>query len=100
MKAKYNQNISKKDLSNSIKFKMGTSLLLIEKVTDDIIDIVSRTLSSKKKIKIKNFGSFNIIQKKKRIGRNPKTKEIHYISSRNSISFKASNYVKKKINEI
>ena len=53
-----------------------------------------------KKVNIKNFGSFKIIFKDKREGRNPKTKEKFTISSRNVIKFVSSDILKQKIREL
>ena len=50
------------------------------------------------KVKISNFGTFEIRKKKEREGRNPKTKEKKYISARNVVLFKASKDFKKFVN--
>ncbi len=51
-----------------------------------------------KKIKISSFGTFEVIGKKERIGRNPKTKVEAKISARNIVKFKPSYIIKNKIN--
>ena len=43
-----------------------------------------------KKVKLSNFGTFTIREKKARVGRNPKTKEEKIISSRKVVLFKPS----------
>ena len=48
--------------------------------------------------KLKNFGTFKILNKNERIGRNPKTKEIHIIKKRKTISFVPSKAFIKKLN--
>tara|TARA_B100001741_G_C16312715_1_gene486651 strand:+ start:182 stop:484 length:303 start_codon:yes stop_codon:yes gene_type:complete len=100
MTTKFKQNLGKREISNIIKSEIGFSSERIQKVTDDIIESFISTLAEEKKVNIKNFGSFNIVRKKQRVGRNPKTKETFLITSRNSINFKASNQLKQKINEI
>ena len=52
----------------------------------------------KKKLKLSKFGTFSIRSKKKRIGRNPKTKEQTTISNRDVVLFKASNEFKDLVN--
>ena len=49
-------------------------------------------------LNLKNLGSFKIINKKERVGRNPKTKEEFLIKPRKSISFTASKNFKLDIN--
>ena len=50
-------------------------------------------------LNLKNIGSFKLLNKKKRVGRNPKTKEEHIITERKSVSFKASKEVTKYLSE-
>jgi len=52
------------------------------------------------KIKLSSFGTFKIINKKRRIGRNPKTKEEAVISPRRVVKFKASSLFKQKLNNL
>ena len=91
-------NLTKKDIVNSIYMKLGFSKKILEVILEDILDIIVKSLKSKKKVKISNFGTFEIRYKKERKGRNPKTKEIKIISSRNVVLFKPSKEFKKFIN--
>ena len=100
MTIKIKKNLSKKELANNIKLKIGLSSKKIQEITDDLIDIIADILIKQKKVNIKNFGSFRIIFKDKREGRNPKTKENFTISSRNVIKFTSSDILKQKIREI
>ena len=91
-------NLTKKDIINSIYMQIGFSKKISENLLDDIINLLITNLIKSKKIKISNFGTFTIRSKKKRIGRNPKTKAKATISSRNVVLFKASKDFKKYIN--
>ena len=51
------------------------------------------------KIKISSFGTFEVINKKERIGRNPKTGEIIYVPKKNKARFRASKKLKELINK-
>ena len=64
----------------------------------DIIDVIIEGLQYSCIVKIHNFGTFIIRNKKSRIGRNPKTKEEVMIGKRKVISFKASKNVLKYLN--
>ena len=61
-------------------------------------NIIITNLKNSKKVKISNFGTFEVRYKKKRVGRNPKTKEKKLISERNVVLFKPSKDFKKFIN--
>ena len=47
---------------------------------------------------LKNIGTFKILNKKERIGRNPRTKEIYKIKARKTLAFKPSTNLSRKIN--
>ena len=69
---------------------------------DDYVDDFFETLISEiiklNKIKISSFGSFSVLNKEERVGRNPKTKVETKIFSRKVVKFKPSLLIKKKIN--
>ena len=92
-------NLTKKDIVNSIYMKLGFSKKILEVILEDILDIIVKSLKSNKKLKISNFGTFEIRYKKERKGRNPKTKEVKIISSRNVVLFKPSKDFKQFINQ-
>ena len=49
-------------------------------------------------VKLHNFGTFKLKQKKSRLGRNPKTKEEVMIDDRIVVTFKASKNILKYLN--
>ena len=93
------ENLTKKDIINSIYMQLGFSKKILDVILEDILDIIVKSLKSNKKVKISNFGTFEIRYKKERKGRNPKTKEIKIISSRNVVLFKPSKDFKEFINQ-
>ena len=84
-----NNNLKRIDLAKSLSKKKGFSKLLSKELIDSLISILIINIK-KKNLNLKNIGTFKIIHKNERIGRNPKTKKIYTISSRKSISFLAS----------
>ena len=94
------QNLTKKEIINSIYMQLGFSKKLIETVLEDIFDILLENIQENGKVKISNFGTFILRHKKSRLGRNPKTKKEAIISQRNVILFKPSKYLKNKINNV
>ena len=93
-----NNNFTKKNLYNEIYKKIGFSKNLSSKITDNFLESLISELIKSNLVKLKSFGTFEIIQKKERIGRNPKTKIEAKISSRKVVRFKPSVLVKKKLN--
>ena len=91
-------NLTKKDLVNLVYMQIGFSKNISENLIDEFFSIIVSNLKKEKKVKISNFGTFSIRQKKLRIGRNPKTKEKKMISARNVVLFKPSKEFKKLLN--
>ena len=92
------QNISRDEIADSMKSEFGFNRKLCLDIVNDIIEVIIVGLQSDKKVKIHNFGTFKMNNKKSRIGRNPKTKQEYNISSRNVVTFKASKILLKFIN--
>jgi len=90
-------SFKKTDLSKNISERIGISVSLSKKLTEDLLEILSNKIKDNR-LNLKNVGSFRIINKKDRIGRNPKTKEEFIIRSRKSISFTASKNLIANIN--
>tara|TARA_X000000368_G_C22954472_1_gene678129 strand:+ start:173 stop:472 length:300 start_codon:yes stop_codon:yes gene_type:complete len=91
--------LTKDDISKKINSTIGLSASYSKKITNDLI-LILKDLIKIKEINIKNFGSFKVIKKNERIGRNPKNKEIYTIKARKSLSFKISKKFNNKINNI
>ena len=94
-----NNNFTRKDLSNKIHKNVGFSKNLSLKIVDDFFESIILEIIKSNKIKISSFGTFSILNKKERMGRNPKTGVQAKIFSRKVVKFKPSLSFKKKINK-
>ena len=92
------KNFTRKDLSNKIYQDLGFSKNLSSKIVDNFFETLILGLIKSKKIKISSFGTFSILNKKERMGRNPKTKMEAKIFSRKVVKFKPSLLLKEKLN--
>ena len=93
------KNFTRKDLSNKIFKNLGFSKNLSSKIVDDFFEALISEIIKSNKIKISSFGTFSVLHKKERIGRNPKTKIEAKIFSRKVIKFKPSLLLKEKLNK-
>ena len=91
-------NLTKKDLVNLVYMQLGFSKQISENLIEDFLATVVTNIKSEKKLKLSKFGTFSVRKKKRRIGRNPKTKETKVISSREVVLFKPSKEFKEFIN--
>jgi len=93
------KNFTRKDLSNQIYRNLGFSKNLSAKIVDDFFEILISDIIQSSKTKITTFGTFTVMNKNERIGRNPKTRIEAKIPSRKVVKFKPSSIFKKKINK-
>ena len=91
-------NITRKKLYNRIHQNLGFSKNISSQIVDDFFELLIDDLIKKKEVKISSFGTFKVIDKKERIGRNPKTKVEAKICARKIVKFKPSLKTKEKIN--
>jgi len=84
-----NINLKKIDIIKNLSSKTGFSKNFSKKILEDLLKILLLNIKNGSLI-LKNIGSFKVILKKQRIGRNPKTKEEFVISKRKSLSFTPS----------
>ncbi len=91
------KNINRIDIAKNLSKKLGLSASISKKIIDNLILIF--TENAQKSLNLKNIGSFKIIYKHERIGRNPKTKQPFKIKSRKAIKFTVSKNLIKKLNK-
>ena len=94
----YKKNVTRKNLSNKIFQTLGFSKNISSLIIEDFFELIISELLKTNKIKISSFGTFEIIEKRERTGRNPKTKVEAKITARKVVKFKPSSSIKEKLN--
>ena len=94
----FEDNFKKEDLVKDLTLKTGFSSSYSKKIINDLIKILGKNIKGGT-LNLKNIGTFKVIYKKERLGRNPKTGEEFTISSRNALSFKPSKKISDKIKD-
>jgi len=90
-------NVTRQDLYDLTHKELGISKNECIKFVDLVFESILKNFEEGNKVKVSLFGSFDVKDKKARIGRNPKTKEEKEISSRRVVTFKPSKFLSKKI---
>ena len=91
------ETVTRADLINKLtqdnKFTRQQAAEILKKTLEEI----EKALASGDHVKISSFGTFSILHKKERIGRNPRTGKDAKICPRQVISFRASPIFKKSV---
>jgi integration host factor subunit alpha len=93
------KNLTRKHLVNKIYQNLGFSKNTSSSLVDDFFESLISELTDSKNVKISSFGTFKVMNKKERIGRNPKTKVSAKITARKVVKFKPSLLLKSKLNK-
>ena len=92
-------NVTRQDLYDLTHKELGLSKNECIRFVDLVFECMLKNFEDGHKVKISLFGSFDVKDKKARVGRNPKTKEEKEISSRRVVTFKPSKFLSKKVNK-
>ena len=71
----------------------------VEKILEIIFLEITDALCEGKNVEIRGFGTYKIIKRKARIGRNPKNSESVQIPEKNAIKWKMSKTMYKRLNK-
>jgi integration host factor subunit alpha len=92
-------NLSKNIILKKINYNLGIPNSFSKKILNLLLEIIIEGLNRDGKVKLSGFGTFKILNKKSRIGRNPKTKVEYKIKARKVVTFLPSHLTKKEINK-
>ena len=92
------KTLTRSDIINSMCNKIGLSRQHATSVLETTLSQITDTLSQNRSVKISSFGTFHVLKKDERVGRNPKTGQEVMITPRKSLSFRASQILKDNVN--
>jgi DNA-binding protein HU-beta len=67
--------LSKSDLTNQVAKKADINQTKANQVVNSMLDVITEALSHGEEVRITGFGSFKVVQRQERAGRNPRTGE-------------------------
>ena len=91
--------ITRLDLANALRDRFGLTAADSYRMIDIIFDEIEQSLINGEDVKIAGFGTFKILAKSARIGRNPKTGVPALIPARRVASFRPSNEFREMVSE-
>ena len=86
------------EIVNYIADETGLTKVKAEEAVDAILEQVKEGLERGESVILRRFGSFQVREKRARIGRNPKTGEEAGIPARRVVRFKCGKYFKDVVN--
>lgn len=89
--------VTRSDFVNVLRARFGLTTADAGRMVDLIFDEIQQSLIHGEEVKFAGFGSFKILNKSARMGRNPKTGEPAVISARRVVSFRPSNEFRARV---
>lgn len=90
--------MNKKELVAAVAAKSELSQKDAEKALKAVFDVVTAELVAGQKVAVPGFGTFDVVKKEARTGRNPKTKETIKIAASTAAKFKPAKALKDSLN--
>ncbi len=89
--------ITRNDFANRLRARFGLTSADAYKLVDVIFEEITESLINGEEVKVAGLGSFKILSKPERMGRNPKTGEPAVITARRVASFRPSNEFRERV---
>ncbi len=90
--------MTKQDIINHVSEHASLSRSKAEEAVETVIELIKESLRQGEPVILRRFGTFQVKQKTKRVGRNPKTGEEAEISARKVVRFKSGKHFKQSVN--
>jgi DNA-binding protein HU-beta len=87
----------KQDLVRSVAEATGTSEAQSTKAVNAIFDSIEKALAEGDEVTVSGFGSFKVVERSSRSGRNPQTGEPMTIAARKSPVFRPGTQLKRAV---
>ncbi len=89
--------VTRADLAKALFEKVGLSHHECDQLVVDVLDQIAGSLVDDGEVKLSGFGSFKVVDKKERMGRNPRTRKEAVISAHKFVRFKAATNLKRQV---
>lgn len=89
--------MTRNDFAKNLRMRFGLTMADAYKLVDVVFDEMRDALINGEEVKFAGFGSFKILNKSARVGRNPKTGAPAIISARRVATFRPSNEFRARV---
>ena len=90
--------MTKKEIANAIAEETNLTQVLVKEIMQRLFDGIIGTLVKKSRIELRNFGVFEVKQRKARKARNPRTGEKVMVPAKLIVTFKPGLEMAERVN--
>ena len=92
--------MTKKDMAKAIAEEMGLTHAQAREVVQRVFDGITETLLNEGRIELRNFGVFEVKERKPRKARNPRTGEKVEVPAKRVLTFKPGREIKVRVGQL
>jgi DNA-binding protein HU-beta/integration host factor subunit beta len=92
--------VTKKEMAKAIAEEMGLTQLQVQGVVRRVFDGITDTLVREGRIELRNFGVFEVKERKPRKARNPRTGERVKVPAKRVVTFKPGREMGERIGQL
>jgi integration host factor subunit beta len=94
------RHVTKKEIVKQISERIGMTQLKTKEIVQLTFDAILDTLLADKRIELRNFGVFEVKQRKARKARNPRTGERVDVPPKNVVTFKPGKEMEERVRQL
>lgn len=92
--------MAKKEITQAIADDLGLPVRTVHQIIQQTLDGVIETLVREGRMELRNFGIFQVKERKARKARNPRTGEVVYLPKRLVVTFKAGKEMQQRVRQL
>ncbi len=92
--------MTKKEIVKQISDRIGLTQLKTKEIVQQTFDAIVDTLIAERRIELRNFGVFEVKERKPRTARNPRTGEKVDVPSKFVVTFKPGKEMEEKVRQL
>lgn len=92
--------MTKKEIVKQISEALGLTQLKTKEIVQKTFDAIVDTLLTEKRIELRNFGVFEVKQRKPRKARNPRTGDPVQVEAKNVVTFKPGKEMEERVRKL
>jgi integration host factor subunit beta len=92
--------MTKKEMARAIAEEMNLAQVVVQEIVQRVFDGITEALEKERRIELRNFGVFEVKQRKPRTGRNPRTGEIVMVPAKLGVTFKQGREMEERVGRL
>ncbi len=91
--------VTKRDISEHISRKLGLNQQAVKHIIEEFMNQVVEELANENKLEFRDFGIFEVLNRKPRVARNPRTGDRVEVPAKRRVSFRMGRLMRERVGQ-